>query len=368
MSQGEIECMVDSGTTHTILRNRQLFVNLTPYNTSVITMIGSSQVIIGRGNAQFILPNGTVIKVTEALYAPRANRTLLSFKDIRANRYHLETHSENGIEYIDVTSNECGRKRILEKLISQSSGLYLTPIRVIESHVVTNDELLNSDSYRLWHDRLGHPGRDMMIRVLKNSHGDPYFLGKNKMGQQTITIQSNQLLTGQSVTPTRQLPSQEADVQHISHSASLTMSKAHHLFCKAYSLAKTGSRPSYAKDTKKNIPFFHRIQGNICGPIHPECGPFRYFMVLVDVSTRWSHVALLSTRNATFAKLLAQIIRLRAQHPDYPIKSIRLDNAGEFTSKGFDDYCMSNGIDVEHPYPIFTLKMVLQKLLSKGYK
>ena len=74
-------------------------------------------------------------------------------------------------------------------------------------------------------------------------------------------------------------------------------------------------------------------------------------MVLVDASTRWSHVALLSTRNAAYAKLLAQIIRLRAHHPDHPIKSIRLDNAGEFTSQTFDDYCMSIGIDVEHPVP-----------------
>ena len=37
------------------------------------------------------------------------------------------------------------------------------------------------------------------------------------------------------------------------------------------------------------------------------------------------------------------------QHPDHPIKSIRLDNAGEFTSQTFDDYCMALGIDVEHP-------------------
>jgi transposase InsO family protein len=40
---------------------------------------------------------------------------------------------------------------------------------------------------------------------------------------------------------------------------------------------------------------------------------------------------------------------LRAQFPDYPIKKIRLDNASEFTSKAFDDYCMSIRIDVEHP-------------------
>ena len=74
-------------------------------------------------------------------------------------------------------------------------------------------------------------------------------------------------------------------------------------------------------------------------------------MMLVDASTRWSHVCLLSTPNAAFAKLLAQIIKLRAHHPDYPIKSIRLDNAGEFTSQTFDDYCMSVGINVEHHVP-----------------
>ena len=94
-----------------------------------------------------------------------------------------------------------------------------------------------------------------------------------------------------------------------------------------------------------------RIQGDICGPIHPPCGPFRYFMVLVDASTRWSHVSLLSTRNVAFARLLAQIIKLRAQFLDYPIKTIRLNNAAEFISRAFDDYCMSVGIDIEHPVP-----------------
>ena len=57
---------------------------------------------------------------------------------------------------------------------------------------------------------------------------------------------------------------------------------------------------------------------------------------------------MLSTRNVAFARLLAQIIRLQAHFLDYPIKKIRLDNAGEFISKGFYDYCMSVGIEVEH--------------------
>ena len=62
-----------------------------------------------------------------------------------------------------------------------------------------------------------------------------------------------------------------------------------------------------------------------------------------------SYVCLLSTRNVAFSRLLAQIIRLEAPFPDYPIKKICLDNAGKFISKAFDDYCMSVGIKVEHP-------------------
>lgn len=44
------------------------------------------------------------------------------------------------------------------------------------------------------------------------------------------------------------------------------------------------------------------------------------------------------------------MIKLRAHFPDTLIKTICLDNAGEFTSQAlFDDYCMSIGINVEHP-------------------
>ena len=88
-------------------------------------------------------------------------------------------------------------------------------------------------------------------------------------------------------------------------------------------------------------------------------------MVLVDASVRWSHVCLLSTRNVAFAKLLAQIIRFQANFPDYSIKSIRIDNAGEFTSKAFDEYCKVAGIDVEHPVPhVHTQNGLVESLIK----
>jgi hypothetical protein len=73
--------------------------------------------------------------------------------------------------------------------------------------------------------------------------------------------------------------------------------------------------------------------GDICRPIQPTSGPLKNFMVLVVASTYWSHVTLWSSLDAAYAKLLAQMIRLRTHYPNHPINSIRLDIAREFTSK-----------------------------------
>ena len=77
--------------------------------------------------------------------------------------------------------------------------------------------------------------------------------------------------------------------------------------CVACSKGKLIIRPSFTKVTFESPAFLECIQGDICGPIHPPSRPFRYFMVLIDASTRMSHVCLLYNRNVVFARLLAQI-------------------------------------------------------------
>ena len=91
-----------------------------------------------------------------------------------------------------------------------------------------------------------------------------------------------------------------------------------------------------------------RIRDDVCGLISPPSGSLDCFMVLIDVSSKWSRMCLLSSRNFAFARLLAQIIKLTAQFLDYTIKSIYFDNASEFTSPAFDNYHMSIGIRVKH--------------------
>lgn len=222
---------------------------------------------------------------------------------------------ENENEYLLLTSHQTGQQQILERLRTYRSGLCGTMIYPIESYNTANQKLVDHKLLSLWHDKLDHPGETMMRKIVENSHGHP--LKKHKI-----------------------------------------LSKGD-LVCTTCSLGKLIKRPSITKVNAESPMFLERIQGDICGPITPPCGPFRYFMVLIDASTRWSHVSLLSTRNVAFARLLAQIIKLRAHFPDHAIKRIRLDNAGQFTFNSFVEYCQSMGIpDAPHTYTKWTCGII----------
>lgn len=67
-----------------------------------------------------------------------------------------------------------------------------------------------------------------------------------------------------------------------------------------------------------------------------------------DASTRWSNVFLLSTHNHAFAKIMAQLIKLKTRYPEHRIQSIRMDNPVEFSSHAFNDYYMALGIQFQH--------------------
>ena len=94
-----------------------------------MTIGGRDTVIVFSGQATFTLPNGTKLVIQEALLYPDSTRTLLSFKDIRMNGYHIETHEENAVESLLITQQKGTKKRILERLPTLSSVLYYTYIK-----------------------------------------------------------------------------------------------------------------------------------------------------------------------------------------------------------------------------------------------
>ena len=60
----------------------------------------------------------------------------------------------------------------------------------------------------------------------------------------------------------------------------------------------------------------HMLHGNICGPIDPPSGTFRYYFVLVDVSGSHLEVSLIPTRNMVFPRTLAIFLRYKTTFPN----------------------------------------------------
>jgi peptide/histidine transporter 3/4 len=68
-----------------------------------VTIVRSKAHIVGTGSATLVLPMGTQIFAKDALLSPDSKCTLLSFKDICANGFHVETEIEHGTEYLLIT-------------------------------------------------------------------------------------------------------------------------------------------------------------------------------------------------------------------------------------------------------------------------
>ena len=154
MTSGEVSCLVYSATTHTVLGEHIYFTNFIPKNAPLTTFSGPSNLIEGYGKTRIMLSNGTILTIDDALYSPRSRRTLLSFKDIRDNNYHAETHVENGVEFLCITSFVYGQRRILKKMERIPNGLYTTTIRPIECHYVASPTSKTAHEITLWHDHL----------------------------------------------------------------------------------------------------------------------------------------------------------------------------------------------------------------------
>ena len=151
-------CLIDSCTTHTIFKEKKYFSHLSMCKADITTIFGSTNLIEGSGRATITLPMGTIIIIENAMFSSKSKRNLLSFKDIRRNGYHIETIDENNLEYLIITKNVSGQKRVIEKFQSLSCGLYWTRISAIEAHSIVNQKVTDSNTFVLWHDRLRHPG------------------------------------------------------------------------------------------------------------------------------------------------------------------------------------------------------------------
>ena len=126
-------CLLDSTTTHSILKDKFFFSTMTLCKANVHTISGPVEMIDGSRNATIMLPNGIILHIEDALLSTKTKWNLLSFKDVCRNGYNLEIIIEADIDCLCIISYKMGIKTIHEKIKTSISGLYCVPIRAIES-------------------------------------------------------------------------------------------------------------------------------------------------------------------------------------------------------------------------------------------
>ena len=100
---GQELALLDSATTHTILRDSLNF-SFAGSDTDawqvcqMQTIAGGRDFKFREGRATIVLPGGATLLIANAMFAPSASRSLISFKDLRANGIHTTTIVKNNKE------------------------------------------------------------------------------------------------------------------------------------------------------------------------------------------------------------------------------------------------------------------------------
>ena len=110
---------------------------------------------------------------------------------------------------------------------------------------------------------------------------------------------------------------------------------------------------------KPNVLYL--VYSDVCGPIDVETlGGNKYFVTFIDDASRKVWVYVLKTKDQIFEhfkKFHAMVEREKGK----PLKCLRGDNGGEYTSNEFKSYCFEKGIRNEKTVPGTPSKMVWQK-------
>ena len=109
---------------------------------------GTTNLVEGSKRVNIMLQNETIFQINDVLYSSKSTRYLINFKDLRRNKYHIETMKEGNTKCLYITLIASNKNLIVEKLSAIFSRLYQATIKPIESYVVMNLEFNNPKTKR----------------------------------------------------------------------------------------------------------------------------------------------------------------------------------------------------------------------------
>lgn len=135
-----------------------------------MTIAGNDSNIVGTWRYAIFLPTGTRLIIANALLYPESKCTLLTFKDICANRFHVETYSEDDGEYLLMTKFDGYDRKVVQKHLPSHQD-YTTITLNLKKNMLRWNQFLETQN----HLNLGmiewHPGLTTMREIINHSIG-----------------------------------------------------------------------------------------------------------------------------------------------------------------------------------------------------
>ena len=118
-----------------------------------------------------------------------------------------------------------------------------------------------------------------------------------------------------------------------------------------YCLLRKKHRVSFSSKSTKKSYTLELVYFDVCGPIEVESlGGHKYFVNFIDDASRKTWVYLWKSKDQVFQNF-QQFHAMVEKETGKPLKSLCIDNGGEYISQEFRDYGSKHGIHHEKTVP-----------------
>lgn len=305
IAKDEIVFILDSGATDHIANDVNVFTSMEvlvhPINISV-AKIGSTIKATGIGSINVKTNMGINAVLERVLYVPEATHNLLSVRRMQEVGMKI-IFDEKGNILVKVGNRTILTGKQINNLICV---IFITNKNIsIESHA---KNIVASNAYKLWHERLGH---------ISNS--------KFALMKQNNLIDDKELI--KMVNPTNDL-------------------------CEACIKGKQARLPfSKGRDRSHVDRPLYVIHSDVCGPIKPvTIDRKNYFVSFIDEFTHYTVIYLLEHKSEVF-KVFQDFVAKSETHFNLKIAYLNCDNGGEYLSNEFKSFCVQKGIQYHLTVP-----------------
>ena len=290
---GKEEWFIDTGATDHMSGNKDLFENLREVGDKFISVAKKSETVKVAGIGDIVVngiygTTGPAQKLKDVLYAPEIGCNLLSVGRIVNAGYDVKFGKSECTLVLRNGSEVCLGQRVgqLWKAVGYSS------------QSKANLSVGPSESIVTWHKRLAHlgkPGLEMMAKTCRFERAD-------------VT-----------------------DFDYLEK-------------CKGCLQGKQHRKPFKVRTSPRAQNKLELVHSDLCGPMQvPSHGGARYYVEFIDDYSRKSWIFPLREKSQTL-KTFVDFRRQVEKETGLPIKVLRSDNGGEYTSHAFRTYLKENGI------------------------